>query len=273
MVIKINDDEIAKKLEAIRTAMGADKADYQPRPPARRIEMDLEGKSVETLFHASGLLIRDNRPVIAYIPDNSYKGFWGNPYLLNRVHIAVCHTLRQMKKKGRWDKYRITNRDDDLYPIDIHRVRKLARLYPCKHCLAQVDYKCWGRLSWAQRSEVVKSFSAKEAQGLLQQQFDIFKGLKPAEIPTGYARIHSKISRDYRARKNFTCEKCGVKLAHAERCADTHHINRVKNDNRDENLQCLCKLCHAEEHPHYRVSADCRHIIEQARRQQGITIP
>lgn len=275
MAIRINDGGITQRLEAIRISMGAGKADYKPRPPARRIEVDMEGKSVESLFHPSGLLIIDNRPVFAYIPDHFYKNFFDNPGELRRVHFAVCRTLQQMKSKGKWDKYRITNRDDDLYPIDTagHPKRRNVRLYPCKNCLKKVRYKCFSyrHMSSQQQNEIVESFSAKEARDLLWQQFDIFKDLKSAQMPTGYAVNHKKISRAYRANKNFTCEKCGVNLKHKQECIDTHHISGVKNDNRYENLQCLCKLCHAKEHPHYRPSLECRQIIKQAREMQGIT--
>lgn len=277
MAIKINAGGITKRLESIRVAMDADKVRYVPRPRAKPIEMDLEGKSVESLFHPSGLLIRENRPVFAYIPDNYFAGAYG--YGMRKLHFSYCTTLQKMKRSGRWDRYRITNRDDDRYHINTRGGAMEARLYPCKNCLNKVAYKCFSYdLPGQQQGEIVKSFNAKEALDLLRQQFDIFRSqsasLNRAGMPTGYARNNADISRAYRAGKNFTCEKCGVNLNHARQCTDAHHISGVKNNNRYENLQCLCKLCHAKEHPHYRNNAErYRHIIEQARRVQGITKP
>ena len=280
MAIKINDGGITERLEKIRKDMGAEKVPFVPRPPTRRIEIKLDGERIQSLFHPSELLIKDNRPVFAYIRDNYFAGFLGNlssdnPWGRSRIHFTVCQTLQQMKNKGRWDRYRITNRDDDLYYIDTGKGEKEARLYPCKHCLNKVAYQCFNRhLSRGQQNKIVESFNAKEALDLLWQQFDIFKeqasSLASAGMPAGYAPNQAGISRAYRASKGYICEKCGVNLKHAQHCADTHHIGD-KNNNRYKNLQCLCKLCHAREHPHYRPSEECRQIIERARREQGIT--
>lgn len=62
----------------------------------------------------------------------------------------------------------------------------------------------------------------------------------------GYPLDWNQISRKYRETVNYTCEnpKCGIKLDNDWRFMHTHHKNGIKKDIRDENLECLCILCH-----------------------------
>ena len=279
MDIKVNDEKISDRLNKIRAGVGVEKARFVPRPHVGRLEINLDGDKVESLFHPSGLLISENRPVFVYIRDHSTMSWLLDPKGLKRIHFTVCRTLRQMKKQGRWERYRVTNRDDDKYYIDLRDGETEARLFPCQNCLNEVGYQCFSYddMPWWQRNQIVESFNAKEALDLLWQCFELFKEqvstLGPATWASGYSPLHTQISRAYRAHKGFACEKCGVNLEHAKQCLDTHHISGVKNNNRYENLLCLCKLCHADEHPHYRTHAEnYRRIIERARREQGINL-
>lgn len=280
MKLKIKDEEISNRLEAIRVRLGAKPVIFATRPLAKRVDVELSAEEVKDLFDASGLLIKNGHPVFVYIRDNHFANYLDDPRELKKIHFAVCGTLLQMRKEGRWDRYQVTNRDDDKYEIDTRRRTVEARLFPCQNCLNQVGYRCFSYATTPreQREEIIESFNAKEALDLLRQQFDVFKtqvsSLRKATLPAGYAPNHAKISRAYRASQNYTCEnkRCGVNLNRARHCTDLHHADSVKNNNKYDNLRCLCKLCHADEHPHYRVSDECRRIIERARREQGINL-
>ncbi len=51
------------------------------------------------------------------------------------------------------------------------------------------------------------------------------------------------MSRRFREVKG-KCESCGLKIKDDLHHFHTHHRNGDKSDNRPENLQCLCILCH-----------------------------
>lgn len=55
------------------------------------------------------------------------------------------------------------------------------------------------------------------------------------------------------------CEKCGIK---DKRVLITHHKNKNREDNRLENLQTLCRNCHAIEHYNIRLKfKNSKHTI------------
>jgi hypothetical protein len=51
-----------------------------------------------------------------------------------------------------------------------------------------------------------------------------------------------------------------------------HHINGVKNDNRNDNLRVLCKDCHRKEpmHGHIFMRGDEMITLQRLRREQGL---
>ncbi len=285
-MVKIDDRRIAARLSEIRQRVGGKQAQFIPHPPKEAIDIDMEGLGVESLFNPSGLLIRNGQPVFAYIRDHTNLGPASNltQRQCKKIHFRVCRTLHDMKQKGRFERYRVTNRKDDRYYIDIRKgwhntEERQVKLFPCQNCLAESEYHCFNySMEKSIREKITNQFNAEEALNLLWQQFDIFKremaDARLATLRTGYPQNWSDISKKFRRSRNFTCEKCGVRLnqREAQRCLDVHHKNADKRNNRDDNLTCLCKLCHAKAHLHYHVDSNCRKIIAAARRQQHIML-
>ena len=247
-----------------------------------------DGKGIGVLFDEdSGLLMRNNAPVFAYIRDHSVSEFnLQNPRELKKLHFSVCKTLRESENLGR---FQITNRDDDKYPIDLPRdLSGIAKLDPCQNCLNELRYKGfhWG-MQQENRDAIVRNFSAKEAMAYISDYDDDIAEFKEtikrlrrdfefAGLPDNWRAI----SYSYRRSRGFVCENkrgvppeagCGVRLINFTHLTDCHHINGVKSQCDDDNLCCLCKECHEKLHPHYRqLSEEDRKTLRRLRAEQGI---
>ena len=288
MATKINSHVITARLVEIRKDVGVSPVDFIPplHRARKRTDRDLDDDGVQQLFDESGLLIDNGSPVFVYIRDHTGHFSGGSPGDRNKIHFTKCEKLIAMENANRLkSRYRVTNRDDNRYWIDVnagwHKFEeRLVTLYPCQHCLGKVPRLDFDKtLDKRKRSEKVQSFDAKAALNVLREQFETFRSqtttLESATSPTGYAENWPEISRTYRAKKNFTCEEgegCGVNLKRNPRLTDTHHIDGDKTNDDDDNLQCLCKLCHKKKHPHYWVSESDRREIENARKQQNISV-
>lgn len=279
--MKIEVGNITGELEKIRKRVGAELVEFVPRPSGERINADLTSVAqVERLFDQSGLLIHRNRPVFVYIRDHTVgREVIKFPEGGRKIHFAVCSTLKDMQKAGRFRRYRMTENDDNLYLVDVREggrdEEKNVRLFPCQYCLAQLRYRCFDSSSPRDmKSKIVEEFDAREAFDFLYQHFDIFRrqmsGRPPATSPTGYSRDWNRISRDIRESCSFTCQGCGVRLKRSSHLLDVHHKDGDKRNNRDDNLICLCKLCHADQpaHGHYNIHDNERRSIEYFREQQ-----
>ena len=280
--MEINDGGTRERLERIlRQVGGSPKPDFKPRRYAFPIGVDLHTpQELEELFDKSGLLIIDGHPVFAYIRDHTV----GNPAQFARpegrkkVHFTVCRTLTEMRRKGRFtERYRATNRCDDLYEIDIMERGKpqvkAAALYPCQNCLDQAAYQCFSYESMGrdERRRIVENFKAREALSLAGAYFEAFREivqeLRSSSIPSGYPAGFNEWAKQKRKECNHTCQECGVR---APGLVEIHHIDSDKQNNRDDNFLCLCRECHAQKHAHYQVSPGDGFRLDRLRRQQGI---
>ena len=276
----INDSGIGNTLERIRIQVGGRPIEWIPRPNIR-IDEDVESvDEIQDLFSGSGLLIKDNQPVFVYIRDHTVGGPYLDARSRKKIHFTVCPTLRKMRREGRFDRYRVTNRSDDQYPIDVrvgwnNSKEITASLYPCQYCLGTVEYKCFSRKTMDEtaRHAIVRGFNAKEAFNLLYQHFDIFRkqmsGVKPSTLPTGYPENWRRIAQRIKKDRGYVCERCHVNLTGQGYLLDVHHLDGEKQNITSRNLKILCKLCHAEEHAHYNVSFIDREKILFARRRQN----
>lgn len=61
----------------------------------------------------------------------------------------------------------------------------------------------------------------------------------------GYVREWQQISQKYKEKKNYTCERCNIKMEGVDkRYIHTDHRNGDKTRNVESNFECLCILCH-----------------------------
>lgn len=103
-------------------------------------------------------------------------------------------------------------------------------------------------------SEKCKKAVSKAKKGKIREQSSNWKGGKRIEKKTGYVLIWSSEEQRYLREHRVIMEKyLGRKLTKFE---DVHHINRIKSDNRIENLQVLTR----SEHTILHEKEDKKHI-------------
>ncbi|SEI64182.1 hypothetical protein SAMN05421831_10657 [Allopseudospirillum japonicum] len=265
--------------------MGAVKAEYtldsvlkDPPPP---IVTTPEGLDVplDEVTTPGGLLGYDGAQVVLYIPDHGKKidtvlaqGDKGN-----RVHIANCQTLDDMRRKKRFQRYRavvnITG-DFEVFGFSMSRNRDVegkARLQVCINCLKHLNYKGYLTESSRKREIIINSFSLKE---FFAENSTLFRYLPTAftERKSGYTDDWKNVSQSYRTRQNFTCESCRVDLNQHKYLLHTHHSDGNKRNNHSSNLIALCADCHRKQplHDHMFIKASDMALLQKLRQQQGL---
>lgn len=232
-----------------------------------------------------GLLSYKGEQVFLYIKDtNSSKWTLENePEKSRKFHIAECSTLDDMRSKGRFERYVVTNdtsgdfQVDWLDPDTRERGETIAKLKVCKNCLKTLDW-C-GYLKTENRS--VSQSGTRTSKSEIFNNFDMsvfllefstFFHQKSSRMASEaelniYVPKWSGISQNRRRAANWQCDECGVHLAQAPWALHCHHRNGVVTDNRNSNLEVLCALCHSEQpdHGHMQVSASIKNTILKAR--------
>lgn len=235
------------------------------------IEIALE--SIDTDFN---LLSYHGRQVLLYIKDHSMKfdATLQDPAKGNRFHVAHCSTLEDMRQRNRFQRYVATNRISGVFDIEEQRSwgggrKSEAELKVCMNCLSKLNYR--GSTEFHARREAFRKFSLKEFFSDYSSCFLYTPKAWNEDTSFGYTSDWADISKATREQVGYVCSDCGVDLSSHRYLCHTHHINRVKTDNRPENLQVLCKDCHRRQ-PHHEgifVSHTEMQTITELRRKGG----
>lgn len=205
-----------------------------------------------------------------------------------KFHLTDCRTIKEMKSKNRSDRYVAKNNITETFTLEAINQRSKQtqevelELYVCKNCLEAINWKDY------------KSYKDKEKDGedyknlrnRIRDEFSLehfffeyatFFQSKPHYTDKtapkyGYAANWNKISQKHREEKNWTCENCGINLEEHSYLLHCHHRNGMTWDNKTENLQALCCLCHREKprHGHLPVSDQSKNQIQKLRNLQGL---
>ncbi len=187
---------------------------------------------------ADKIEFRDDGIYLTY-NGNKYKGYIYMPTYrvkffgtLPRFHLRRCSKIDEhtdsngnLNPHYQWSNHQtndITDRDTDEVYLD----KNLEYCGYCKEELLGVKdtQSFWDSLD---KSEIEEG----------DIKVDIF----------GYVKGKEKISKGYREKQNYTCEKCSIKPKDNldRRWWHVHHKDGDKINNDLSNLKCLCLLCHS----------------------------
>jgi hypothetical protein len=169
---------------------------------------------------------------------------------LYKYHIYKCSTISQMFDSGRKHRYKINNRENGTFYYKLFNKnnkkldeRENQKLNICKNCLKQF-------LNRYPSDYEVENFNLK----LFHHKNNSFFSFDTSKLEKGedaknneYSRQWREISTQFKAKKNYTCEKCDWKAnnSYQKKFIHTHHQNGDKTNNGKDNLKVLCIECHS----------------------------
>ena len=237
---------------------------------------DISNLAVDKIDGSSGVLTLGGEQIIIYIKDTRQDKYTllHNPEKAVKFHIAECLTIGQTRRKGRFDRYVATNRQDREFPVEaIDSGREFeAQLLVCMNCLKELDWKGCENSTWDTIRVLRKEFSLQD----FFAEFTTFFSSRPRYTDMtaprgGYAKDWHRRTTKLKEKRGWCCDECGVNLSaqrHRDSLLHGHHKNGVTSDDRWENLACLCLVCHSEQPYHGRVklSDTQRKLIESLRK-------
>lgn len=209
-------------------------------------------------------LFYKNTKVLLYIRD---QAMYGQPEdaLKNyksayKFHLSWCQTLQTMFNSGKYEKYVVSTRQDDVLLVRaIGSNNKVyeseQKLHVCRYCLSTLNYKGYRYATKAQKDKIYNEFSLKEFFNVQNSDYSFHDMPKHDEYSAKtniYPDNWEHTSELHRKLCHYRCERCGKDCSHDHKLLHVHHINGNKQDLRQTNLIALCRECHTQEHPHMR---------------------
>lgn len=256
--------------------------------PIEPIDKQLnEGLEVnfEDIEFDTGLASYQGRQVLLYIKDHSYNnkiyGVLEDGSKGNKYHVADCTKLEEMRRKGRFDRYVVTNKLDGCFPVSgkdsstNEIIEGETNLNVCQFCLEGINFRKFASLKrGAPRREFVQNFKLADFFDTYSSFFKFMPTGVASNQVSHYTKDWDIVSKKVREKFNYQCQQCGLDLAQHKRLLHVHHINGVKSDNSDSNLTPLCCDCHRKQpnHQHMFIKHEETKLIAQLRNAQGLNV-
>lgn len=203
----------------------------------RSIRVDFNAETFKKAVREGKIRFSDDGIYLTY-EGKEWKGYMYMPtYYVKRYgsfprfHLTRCDTIENLFSGGFGSLYKWSNNKlNDIIDRENNQLHKDQKLQLCNHCQEKIN-------DIIDTEDFFETLETEEVPEIVDVEVDIF----------GYTLNWEKISRAYRKEKEYTCEKCGIKIENSydKRFIHTHHKNGNKLINRKDNLECLCVLCHA----------------------------
>lgn len=190
-----------------------------------------EGK---ILFKRDGIyLLHNGKEWKGYMYMRDYRV---SDYGLPKFHLVKCEKIREFISNHLFNQYYIWSNADTVDVMERWGggVHKDCNLSLCGYC----------------KNELIGHSSSSSTVGFYETiKKEIMADQKVVQVDiNGRTLDWDKISKEYRQKKDYCCERCGIK---AQTKADyrffhVHHKDGNKVNNNEENLECLCILCHSK---------------------------
>lgn len=222
----------------------------------------MEGKEIpleDIKSNDAGLLYYEDRHVVLYIKDNTYNNIEEikkDPDKGMKFHICDCRALKDMREDGRKNRYVVTKDLGGKFKIISNdkygkKVEDIVKLYVCKYCLNYINYKNYKNCTKNQQNSLRNNFSLYEFFEIYSSCFHRYPDKEDYDASSvKYDKNWGNISKAYREKQNYTCEKCGVNLKSIKKLLHVHHRDGMKGNNNESNLIVLCSDCHKKEPNH-----------------------
>jgi hypothetical protein len=228
-----------------RLGVDPDSVNSNFKPITQKLTRAELEKNVE--FNTDGIFFVDKK-------GNKHKGFLyieagysrvtaqrnGWRTIVPKFHVANCETIQQKKKVRDFDgKYVFSNEIIEMEDID----GLTKELQICENCVKMQRPVVYSKMNTSEFKEEV-ILNGEDEGNFLDNEL-------PKDVTTefwGYTPEWHEASKNFRMKNRFTCQDCGIPLNQNMANGyylETHHVDGNKKNNDDDNLKCLCVLCHA----------------------------
>lgn len=157
-----------------------------------------------------------------------------------KFHIVNCETIQSQKQRQNFNGHYVFS--NESIEMEDRYDGVVKELEICGNCVKLHDEVHRGMKTSEYREKIILS---DEKEG------NFFDSELPKDVSTdfwGYTHDWDETSKNYRIKKKFTCEACGINLNQNlvnGYYLETHHLDGNPKNNDEDNLKCLCVLCHA----------------------------
>jgi hypothetical protein len=189
-------------------------------------------------FKDDGIYLKVNgNELIGYMYiKNADVNRWGLP----KFHVSNCQTIIQQRNQNNFHGHYFWSNSNvvDVRQRNSDFIHEKVKLELCGYCREQINV-----IDYNNTEGFFDLLDIQETEPIENIETDIF----------GYTKDWQQISRKFRIKNDFTCDVCKIKIENKfdQRFIQVHHRNGNKLNNKIDNLQCLCTLCHANIDNHH----------------------